>query len=109
LAKAGSISSVGLNPIARPLGDQRGRDHDALVPLGRQSTVNAITAWPGFVAKPQGHAGAAELAQQPGQRRRRVRDPAIFPDLTPQAALRRRDNDAFLVNIKPCEHQARRS
>ena len=56
---------------------------------------------PILVAKPQGHAVAAELVQQPVQRRRRVRDPAILPDLTPQAALRHRDNDVFLVNIKP--------
>jgi hypothetical protein len=64
------------------------------------ATVNAIAAWPRFVAKSQGHPVAAELAQQTLQRRRRVGDPAILPHLAAHAALRHRDNDAFLVNIK---------
>src|ERR1700686_3759648 len=41
--QAGSISPVGLDPVARPLRDQRGSDHDAFVSLGRQSTLNAVT------------------------------------------------------------------
>jgi len=78
-----------------------GGNHDAFVPLGRQSTLNAITARSRFVAKPQGRAVAAELAQQMVQRRRRVRDPAAFSYLAPQAARGHRNNDALLVNIKP--------
>ena len=101
LGQAGGIPPVGLDPVARSLRDQRGSDHDAFMSLGRQSTLNAITAWSRLIAKPQGHAVAAELAQQPVQRRRRVRDPAILPYLAPQAALRHRNDDAFLVNIKP--------
>jgi hypothetical protein len=100
LGQAGGIPPIGLNPVARPLGDQRGGDYDAFVAQAQQSTVNAIAAWPRFVAKSQGHPVAAELAQQTLQRRRRVGDPAILPHLAAQAALRHRDNDAFLVNIK---------
>jgi hypothetical protein len=43
----------------------------------------------------------AELADQPLQSRRRVRDPAIIPNLAAQAALRYCDDDPLLVNIKP--------
>ena len=101
LRQAGGIPPVGLDPVARPLRDQRRGDHGTLMSLRRQSTLNAITARPRFITKPQGHAVAAELAQQTVQRRRPVRDPAVLPHLAPQAALRHRDDDAFLVNIKP--------
>ena len=69
--------------------------------LARQSTLNAIAARPRLVAKPQGHPVVAELLQQPVQRRRCVRDPAILPHLAPQATRGHRDNNAILVNIKP--------
>ena len=101
LGQAGGITPIGLDPVARPLGDQRGGDHDAFVPAGRQATVDAITARPCLVAKPQLHAVAAELAQQTVQRRRCVRDPAVLSHLAAQAALRHRDDDAVLVNIQP--------
>src|SRR5207253_6650957 len=68
---------------------------------GRQAPLNAITARPRLVAKPQNHAVAAELAHQTVQRRRRVRDPAILPNLAAQPAIGDRDDDAFLVNIEP--------
>src|SRR5271169_3182099 len=56
---------------------------------------------PILVTEPQLHAIAAELAQQTIQRSRCVRDPAVLPHLAPQATRRHRDNNAFLVNIKP--------
>jgi len=43
----------------------------------------------------------AELAHQAIQGPRRVGNPAIFPDLAAQATHRHRDDNAFLVNIKP--------
>ena len=101
LGQAGGISTIRLDPVARPLWDQRGGDYDALVPPGRQSTLNAITTRSCLVAKPQCHAVAAKLAQQTLQRRRRVRDPAVLPHLAAQAARRHRDDDAVLVNIEP--------
>ena len=100
LDQAGSIAPIGLDPVTRSLRDQRGGNHDALVSPGRHVPLNAITARSSLVAKPQSHASVAELAQQTVQRRRRVRDPAVFPHLTTQTARRYRDNDAFLVNIK---------
>src|SRR6516164_8939434 len=60
LRQTGGIPSIGLDPIACPLGDQRRGDHYALVSPGRQATLDAIPARSRFVAKPQGHAVAAE-------------------------------------------------
>jgi hypothetical protein len=99
--QSGCIPPVRLDPVAGTLWDQRRCDHNAVVSLARQSTLNAITARPRFVAKPQGHAVAAELLQQPVQRRRCVRDPPVLPHLAAQATRGHRDNNAILVNIKP--------
>src|SRR5712691_9750121 len=64
LGQAGGISTIGLDPVARPAwGSARG-DHDALVSPGRQATRDAIPAKSRFVAKPQPYAVAAKLAQQ---------------------------------------------
>jgi len=68
-------------------------------------TLDAIAARTRFVAKPQRHAVAAKLAPQTVQRRRRVRDPAVFPHLAAQAARRHRDDNAFLVNIQPTQRK----
>ena len=106
--QAAGIAAIRLDPVACSLWDQRWGDHDALVPAGRQAPLNAIPARPRLVAKPQSHAVAAELAQQTVERRRRVGDAAILPNLAAQPAIGNRDDDAFLVNIKPCEHQAQR-
>jgi hypothetical protein len=50
--QAGRIPSIGLDAVAGPLRDQRGRDHDAVVPARRQLTLNALAAWPCLVAEP---------------------------------------------------------
>ena len=92
---------VGSNDIARSLRDQRWRRHNALVPKRRQLALDAITARSRLVAEPQLDPFLAELARQPLQRRRRVRDPAIFPHFAPPAVFRDRDDDPVLVNIKP--------
>ena len=99
--QAGRIPPIGLDPVAGALRDQRRSDHDAFMPCRRQLTLNAIAARARLVAEPQLHAFAAELAHQTIQCRRGVRNPAVLPDLAPQAALGHRDNNAFLVNIKP--------
>jgi hypothetical protein len=99
--QAGSIPSVGLDPVAGSPGDQRGGNHDALMSGCRYLALDAVTAWPCLIAKPQAHAIAAKLAQQTIQRRPSVGDPAVLPDLAAQTARRHRDNDPFLVNIKP--------
>jgi len=101
LGQTGRVPPIRLDPVARPLRDQRWRHDSAFVPERRQLALDAITARPGLIAEPQLDPLLAELAGQPLQRRRRVRDPAIFPHLAPPAAFRDRHDDPVLVNIKP--------
>src|ERR1700730_18011164 len=68
-------------------------------PDSSRATLDAIPARSRFVAKPQPHAVAAELAQQTVQGR--VGDPAVLPHFAAQAARRHRDDNPFLVNIEP--------
>ncbi len=97
----GQCPPIGLDSVAGAFRDQRRGDHDTFVPAGRQATVNDVTKQPRLVTGPQLHAVAPELALQRIQRCRCVRDPAVLPHLAPQATRRRRDNNVFLVNIKP--------
>src|SRR5712691_5499394 len=99
--QTGCIPPIRLDPVARAPRDQRGSYDDAFVAVPRHVTLNAIAARPRLVAEPKPDAPAAEPAHQPIQRCRRVRDPAVLPNLAPQAARRDRNDDVFLVNIKP--------
>ena len=56
---------------------------------------------PSSLAEPQRHPLMAELTNQPLQRRRRVGNAAVVPNLAPPAAFRDRHDDSVLVNIKP--------
>jgi hypothetical protein len=64
-------------------------------------TVPARRDDPILIAEPQLYFLPAELPRQPLQRRRRVRDPTIFPHLASLAAFGYRHDDPVLVNIKP--------
>jgi hypothetical protein len=44
--QTGRVAPIGLDPVAGPLWDQRGRDHDTVVPARREVTLNAIAARP---------------------------------------------------------------
>jgi hypothetical protein len=99
--QTGGIPPIGLDPVARPLRDQRRRHHNALLPVRRQVTLDAVAARAGLIAEPQLHPLVAKLAGQPLQRCRRVRDPAVVSNLAPQAAFGYRHDDPVLVNIKP--------
>ena len=52
---------------------------------------------PILIAEPQRYPLLAELASQPPQRCRRVRDPAIVPHLASHAAFRGRYDDPVLI------------
>jgi hypothetical protein len=101
LGQTGGVPPIRLDPVARPLRDQRGRHDNAFVPERRQLALDAITARPRLIAEPQLDPLLAELAGQPPQRRRRVRDPAVSPHLAPPAAFCDRHDDPVLVNVKP--------
>jgi len=101
LRQTSGVPPIRLDPIARPLRDQRWRHYNAFVPVRRQLALDAITTRPRLIAEPQLNPLLAELAGQPPQRRRRVRDPAKFPHLAPPATFRDRHDDRVLMNIKP--------
>jgi hypothetical protein len=63
--------------------------------------LDAITARARPLSEPLLHSFPAELARQPLQRRRRVRDPTIIPHFASPAASGDRHDDPVLVNIKP--------
>ena len=99
--QADRIPLIGLHPLAGPLRDQRGCDHDAVVSARRQLTLNAVAAWPRLVAEPQLHPLTAELARQTIQGTPRVRNAAVLPDLAASTTLGYRYDNPLLVNIKP--------
>ena len=95
------IPPIRLDPVARPLRDQRWCHHNASVPVRRQLALNAVTARPRLIAEPQLCPVLAELAGQPPQRCRRVGDPTILGlRLVGRFPLPRRRS-------RPYEHQVR--
>jgi hypothetical protein len=84
--QTGGVPPIRLDPVTRPPRDQRGRHDNAFVPRHRQLALDAISARSRLIAEPQLCSLPAELARQPLQRCRRVRDPTIFPHLAAPAA-----------------------
>ena len=93
------IAPVGLDAVARPTRDQRGRHHRAGVPQGCELTVDAVAAGPGLVAKPQRGPRAGELGRQLGQRgaRRRYRPIQFWPLGT---LTGKRDGDRIFMYVQ---------
>ena len=63
--------------------------------------LDAIAARPRLVAEPQLRAVSVKLARQPIQRRRCVRNLAVFAGFAAHTALGVGDNNPLLVNVKP--------
>ena len=57
------ISAICLDPVSRATGDQRWRDHDAIMASGGHLTLNAVPAWTGLVANVKLDTRPTELAQ----------------------------------------------
>jgi hypothetical protein len=53
LRQTAGVSSIGLDPVARPLRYQRGGDDNAVMPGRRQLALDAVTARPRLVAEAQ--------------------------------------------------------
>jgi hypothetical protein len=70
------------------------------VTVRRQVTLNAIAASPCLVTEPKPHAAIAELASQPIQGRRRIRNTTVLSNFAAEAALGYRHNGCVLVNVK---------
>jgi hypothetical protein len=98
--QTGRVPPIRLDPVARPLRDQRGGNHDAFVTARRRVSLNAIAARPRLVTKPKPHAAVAELAYQPIQGRRRIRNTTVFSNVAAETAFGHRHNDRVLVNVK---------
>ena len=101
LGEVDRISPIGLDPLARSAGNQRGSDYDAVVLRGCQLSLNAVTARSGFVAEPQLVAIACQLCNQRLHCSRRVRDLAILTHFIPFARLGERHRYRLLVHIQP--------
>jgi hypothetical protein len=91
LRQTDRIASVGLHPIARPLRDQRWRDHLTLLPEARDLPMQPIPGRPRLVAERQSLVLGGELAQKLGRRRWRVLDLAEKAHLARTTAIRNRN------------------
>jgi hypothetical protein len=101
LGQAAGVPPIRLDPVARPLRDQ-GRSHDdTVMPTRRQLALDAVAARSRLIAEPQLSPLLTELASQPPQRRRRVRNPPVVSNLAPQTPFRDRYDNPVLMNIKP--------
>jgi hypothetical protein len=60
------VAPVGLDPIARTPGDQRGRNNRACMTKRGDLPVQAISCRPGFIAKRQPAMPFLQLRNQPG-------------------------------------------
>ena len=98
--QAGGVATIGLDPVAGSLRDQRWRNDDTVVPAPRKVTLNSVAARPRLVAEAKPHPFTAELARHAIECRRRVRNPAVLPYLAADAILGYRHNDPLLVNVQ---------
>ena len=100
LGEVDRIPPVRLDPLAGLARDQRGSDHDAVVPRRGQLSLNAVAARSGLIAEPQLVAIARQLRSQRLHGSRRVRDLAILAHFTPLARLGERHRYRLLVHIQ---------
>ena len=82
------VPTIRFDPIARATGDQRWRDHDAIMASGGHLTLNTVSARAGLVANVEFDPRSANLAQQLRQRRRRVGNLAMLADFAALSAFR---------------------
>jgi hypothetical protein len=78
LGQVHRISPIGLDPLARSAGHQRGNDRDTVVLRCCKLSLNAVTARPGLIAEPQVVDIACRLRSQRLHGSRRVCDLAIL-------------------------------
>ena len=87
------VPTVGLDPISRFARDQRWSNDDALMPGERQLTLNSIAARSGLITEQKLPPATRQLGRQRFQRRRRVRDLAVLPNVLVAACLSKRECD----------------
>jgi hypothetical protein len=98
LGQVDRIPTVGLDPISWLARDWS--NDDALMPGERQLTLNSIAARSGLITEQKLPPASRKLRRQRFQRRRRVRDPAVLPNVFAPFCLGKRDCDRVLVNVE---------
>ena len=81
------IAPVGLDPLARPLRDQRRSNHQAVMAESLDLPIQPVPGRPRLVAEMQLAIAAGQLADQPLHRRRRTRYIAEKPHLAGAPAI----------------------
>src|SRR6201997_5365689 len=100
LGEVDRIPSVGLDPLARLARDQRWRDDGAFVSRFGELSLNAVTAWSGFITEPQFSSRSSQLHGQRLQGSRCVWDLPMLAHFSPQARFGQRDRYRILVHVK---------
>ena len=101
------VAPVGLDSVARALGNRRGRHHLAFDTRRTQVPPNNETARAGFVHHMQPMSPADQFSQRLVQRRKIPADAAHMSNLTVAPGVRRGDVDAVLVNVQTDVQNAR--
>lgn len=97
------VAVVRLHPVVRLYGDERRRNHDAVMPQINELAVQAIAARPGLVAEMQTDAVSAELLHQLLDMIGPMRDRPSVPHLAATFPLYDCDGNRRLVDIQPNE------
>ena len=100
LGKIDRIPPVGLDPLAWLSRDQRWRDDGAFVSRFGELSLNAVTAWSGFITEPQFSSRRSQLHGQRLQGGRRVGDLPMLAHFSPQARFGQRNRYRILVHVK---------
>ena len=100
LHQAHRIAPVGLHPIARPLGNERRRNHQAVLPKALDLPVQPIACRPGLVTERQAGVLAGKLTYQLGGCRCTVLNLPNKANLTRPSGLRNRHRIPPLGCIK---------
>src|SRR5215212_10049788 len=94
------VPPVGLDPLARPLRDQRRRDHDAVVPERGDLALQPVAGRSGLVGEGQPPVPLGEFADQALDRRGRAVDLAEEADFAVAPRRGHRDRDLQLRRIQ---------
>ena len=106
LCQAERIAPVGLHLVARSLGNERRRHHDAFVAQLRDLPLQPVAGRPGLVTERQPLVLGAQLANELRSCRRCVLDLPKEPNFTAPTGVRNRNRIAQLRCIDPDESLA---
>ena len=94
------VASIRFDPIAWPMRDVSRSDDDAVVSGVDDLTMEAVAAWPGFVAAMQFDIGVGNLFEQSGEGFRGIFDGAVASDITVSFGIGKGNGNGFFVDIE---------